>query len=319
MLQKCVKLIKFAAPMKNLFRIHLPLLIVNIIYGINFTVAKSVMPKYIEPLAFIVLRVGVSLILFFFIQHFFIKEKIERKDLGKLLLCGIFGVYLNQSLFFIGIKYTTPIHGALIMIATPILVMISTRIIAKESVNWLKSVGIVCGAVGALLLIVGGKEIASGVNTLLGDSLVFINACCFAAYLVIVKPFMKKYHPITVVFWVFALGFLFVLPTGFFDLMKIDWNGFSPTTWWAVGSVVLVATFLVYILNNIALKHASAAVVGIYIYVQPIVAALVSIAFGKEQLNAIKIISAVLIFVGVFLVNRGATLLAKQKADVGEV
>jgi drug/metabolite transporter (DMT)-like permease len=264
------------------------------------------MPKYIEPLAFIVLRVGVSLILFYLVHKVFIKEKVEKKDYRKLLLCAIFGVYLNQSLFFIGIKYTTPIHGALIMIATPILVLILTRIIAKESFNLLKSIGIACGAVGALTLILGGKEICGGVNTLLGDSLVFINACCFAIYLVMVKPLMQKYHPITVVLWTFTFGFIFALPTGTYQLTQIEWNSFTPMVWWAVASVVIGATFLVYLLNNIALKNASAAVVGIYIYVQPIVAASVSIYFGKEHFTFIKLISATMIFAGVYFVNHGS-------------
>ena len=299
--------------MKNLFRVHLPLLIVNVIYGINFTVAKSVMPKYIEPLAFIVLRVGVSALLFFIVHNFFIDEKIEQKDYRKLLLCALFGVYLNQSLFFIGIKYTTPIHGALIMIATPILVLVLTRLISKEPFNLLKTIGITCGAVGALLLILGGKEISGGTNTVLGDSMVFINACCFAIYLVMVKPLMQKYHPITVVLWTFTFGFLFALPTGSYDLAKVQWHIFTPAVWWAVASVVIGATFLVYLLNNIALKNASAALVGIYIYVQPVVAAIVSIYFGKDNFSMIKIISAVLIFAGVYFVNIGSLQLKSKK------
>ena len=297
--------------MKNIIRIHLPLLIVNIIYGANFTIAKSVMPKFIQPLAFILLRVSVSLGLFFLVHKFFIKEKVDRKDVPKLLLCGFFGVYANQSLFFMGIKLTTPIHGALIMIATPILVLILTRIIAKEPPNISKTIGIILGAIGAFLLVLGGKEITGGTNTLLGDSFVFINACCFAIYLVMVRPFMQKYHPLTVVLWVFASGFIFVLPTSIYQFSFIEWNTFSANVWWAVASVVLGATFLVYLLNNIALKYASASVVGIYIYVQPIVAALVSLYFAKENFNWIKIISAILIFTGVYFVNSGSV--KKQK------
>ncbi|MFM2223834.1 MAG: hypothetical protein RJA07_36 [Bacteroidota bacterium] len=299
--------------MKNLFKVHIPLLLVNIIYGVNFTIAKSVMPQYVQPLAFIILRVGVSTVLFFLVHRAFIRQRVNKADLGKLLLCAVFGVYLNQTLFFEGIKYTTPIHGSLIMIATPILVLILSRIIAKEPPSILKTIGIVLGALGAATLILFGKELTSGTNTVLGDSLVLLNAICFALYLVMVKPLMRKYHPLTVVLWIFALGFIFVLPTGIYQFTKIEWHTFTFNVWMAVASVVIGATFFVYLLNNIALKHASASVVGIYIYLQPLVAASVSLAFGKEHFSSIKIISAILIFTGVALVNTGDKLIKQKK------
>lgn len=290
-------------------------MLVNIIYGINFTVAKSVMPSYIQPLAFIILRVGISTLLFFAVHRLFIRERVEKRDLGKLLLCALFGVYLNQTLFFQGIKFTTPIHGSLIMIATPILVLVLSRIIAKEPPSILKTIGIVLGASGAATLILFGKELTSGTNTLLGDTFVLLNAICFALYLVIVKPLMKKYHPLTVVLWIFALGSIFVLPTGVYQFSQIQWNTFTIGVWTAVASVVIGATFIVYLLNSFALKHASASVVSIYMYFQPLVAAGVSLWFGKDEFSSVKIISAVLIFAGVALVNTGDKISKKQSKN----
>ncbi|MFM2048534.1 MAG: hypothetical protein RI955_1082, partial [Bacteroidota bacterium] len=249
------------------------------------------MPEYVQPLAFIILRVGISTILFFAVHRTFIRQRVNKADLGKLLLCALFGVYLNQTLFFEGIKYTTPIHGSLIMIATPILVLILSRIIAKEPPSILKTSGIVLGALGAATLILFGKELTSGTNTLLGDTLVLLNAMCFALYLVMVKPLMHKYHPLTVVLWIFALGSIFVLPTGIYQFSKIEWSTFTVNIWLAVASVVIGATFIVYLLNSVALKHASASVVSIYMYLQPLVAAAVSLSFGKEEFSFIKIIS----------------------------
>ncbi|MEN9523360.1 MAG: hypothetical protein RL065_1737 [Bacteroidota bacterium] len=270
------------------------------------------MPSYIQPLAFIILRVGVSTLLFFAVHRLFIRERVEKKDLGKLLLCALFGVYLNQTLFFQGIKFTTPIHGSLIMIATPILVLILSRIIAKEPPSILKTIGIILGASGAATLILFGKELTSGTNTLLGDTFVLLNAICFALYLVIVKPLMKKYHPLTVVLWIFALGSIFVLPTGVYQFSQIQWNTFTIGVWIAVASVVIGATFIVYLLNSYALKHASASVVSIYMYFQPLVAAAVSLWFGKDDFSSVKIISAILIFTGVALVNTGDKISKKQ-------
>ncbi len=290
--------------MKSFIRIHLPLFIVNLIYGINFTVAKSVMPAYIQPLGFIVIRVGVAMLLFIVLHSLFIREKVDRKDFPLLIFCALFGVALNQSLFFMGIRYTTPIHGSLIMIATPILVLIISRAVAREKVSLQKTGGIILGASGALLLVLFGKKLQSGINTPLGDTLVFLNATCYAIYLVMVKPLMSKYNPFTIVKWIFTFGFLFVLPLGTAPFLQIEWTTFTAPVWAAVASVVIGATFLAYLLNNIALRYASPAIVGIYIYFQPLVAAVVALYFGKEELTPVKVIAALLIFAGVFLVSR---------------
>jgi drug/metabolite transporter (DMT)-like permease len=195
------------------------------------------------------------------------------------------------------------------MIATPILVLIVSRLLSKEELSWQKTAGIIMGATGALLLIVSGKKIAEGVNTPLGDTFIFINAASYAAYLVIVKPLMMKYNPLTVISWVFLFGFIFVLPVGYNQFSDIQWHTFTPAVWWAVVSVVIGATFLAYLFNIIALKHSSPAVAGIYIYLQPIIATLVAVWFGKDELSWPKILSAVLIFTGVYLVS-----FSKQKA-----
>ena len=99
---------------KNL-RAHIAVAIVNILYGANFTIAKTIMPSLIKPLVFIIVRVAVSLGLFFLVAPFFTKEKVERRDFPLLALCGLFGVAINQMLFFKGLSLTTPINGAIIM------------------------------------------------------------------------------------------------------------------------------------------------------------------------------------------------------------
>jgi drug/metabolite transporter (DMT)-like permease len=175
---------------------------------------------------------------------------------------------------------------------------------AREKVNWMKTSGIALGAAGAFVLVLFGRKLDAGVNTPLGDTLVFLNATCYAIYLVIVKPLMHKYHPITIVKWTFLFGFILVLPLGWGQFRAIEWNSFDNSVWAAVASVVLGATFLVYLLNNIALRHASPAVVGIYIYVQPVVAALVALYFAKDDLNWVKVLASLLIFTGVYLVGR---------------
>ena len=101
---------------------HISLFVANLIYALNYTIAKDVMPKYIEPSGFILLRVVGAVVLFSLYYFFFIKEKVENKDILLLSVCGLFGVAINQLLFFEGLNLTTPINASIIMTVNPILV-----------------------------------------------------------------------------------------------------------------------------------------------------------------------------------------------------
>ena len=144
--------------MTKTFRTHLFLFLANLIYGVSFTIAKDVVPHFIKPFGAILIRVTVSGILFIAVQFFFVREKIKRKDIPLLIACGIFGVAINQLLFFKGLSITTPIHAALIMTTTPILVLVLSAFFKDERITILKIAGIAVGIMGALVITVFGKE-----------------------------------------------------------------------------------------------------------------------------------------------------------------
>lgn len=287
--------------MKN-FRAHIFLFIVNLFYGAGFTVSKMVMPEFIKPFGFIFIRVSTVSTLFFLLHYFWQREKVERKDFFLLAICGLFGVVINQEMFFLGLSITTPINASLIMIMTPILVFVISFFLAHEKVTWQKILGIVLGALGAFVIISGKGFNFSG-NTVMGDLFILINATSYAVYLVIVRPLMKKYHPLTVVKWVFFFGLFPVTIFGFQQFVSVQWHTFTAQVWFAVAFIVICTTFLAYLLNMLALREVHSSVVGAYIYLQPILSTIISILVGKDELSFEKIISAVLIFSGVYLVS----------------
>lgn len=287
--------------MKNL-RAHLFLFIVNLFYGAGFAVSKMVMPEFIKPFGFIFIRVSTVTTLFFALHFFWLKEKVERKDFVLLAICGLFGVVINQEMFFLGLSITTPINASLIMIMTPILVFVISFFMAHEKVTWQKVLGILLGAAGAFIII-SGKGFRFSGETVLGDLFILINATSYAIYLVIVRPLMKKYHPLTVVKWVFFFGLFPVTLFGFQQFTAIEWHTFTTQAWWCVLFIVICTTFFAYLLNMLALREVHSSVVGAYIYLQPILATLISMLLGKDHLTTEKIISALFIFSGVYLVS----------------
>lgn len=282
---------------------HIALFAANLIYGINYTVAKDVMPDFIEPLGFIFLRASGALLLFWLCYRLFFYEKIARNDMFKLMLCGLFGVAINQMLFFEGLNLTTPINAAVIMVTNPILVLIMGALLAAERITKRKMLGIALGATGAISLITYGGAVELNPNHFWGNIMVLINAASYGVYLVMVKPLMEKYKPITVISWVFLFGFLFVIPFGWTDFQSIQWSQMPSDVLYKVAFVVMGTTFMAYLLNIYGLKILNPSTVSTYIYLQPVLASMVAILAGSDSLSPIKIMAALIIFGGVYLVS----------------
>jgi len=282
---------------------HLAVLGANIIYGLTYTIAKDVMPEYISPFGFIFCRIAGALILFwtFFSFNY---EKIEKKDLLLLAICGFFGVAANQLMFFYGLSLTTPINAGIIMTSNPILVLIASAVILKNKITLSKIGGIALGIIGALLLLLFKNNFSFGSETLIGDLFIFLNAMSYGIYLVIAVPLMRKYKAITVITWVFTFGFIYALPFGIHQFLQIDWRNFTATIWFEFGFVIIFTTFLAYLLNIYGLKKLNPSTVSTYIYLQPLIAAGFAIWAGKDSLDWIKIIAAILIFTGVYFVSK---------------
>lgn len=298
--------------MSKKLKSHIALFLVALIYGANYTIAKVVLDDgYIQPLGFILMRALSGVVLFSLVHWFFIKEKIERKDIGKLILCGLFGVAVNQMFFFMGLKLTTPINASLIMTTCPIVVLIASAFILKERITPKKILGIIIGAAGAIVLIAYGQEVQFQKSQTLGDLMILINSTSYGIYLVLVRSLMKKYHPITVIKWVFSIGLIFVFPFGIQQLSEVNWNSFSYNIWIAIAYVLLLTTVLAYLLNAFALKVVQASTASIYIYLQPLLASIIAILVGGDQLVPIKLISGLFIFIGVYLVSTGKAISRK--------
>jgi drug/metabolite transporter (DMT)-like permease len=282
---------------------------VSIIYGMTFTIAKDVMPHYIDAFGFISLRVGGTMLLFWLSSVFIAffgkqkKEKIAVSDYKTIIAAAFFGVALNMLTFFKGLSLTSPISAAVIMVSTPMIVLVLSAIIVKERMRKKMVFGLLLGLAGTALLILYGKSIAGAKQAGLGNFLVLVNAISYGYYLIIVKKLMHKYNAFTFVKWIYFLGFLMVLPFGWEELQAVRWIAVPSEIYWKIGFVVFCSTFLTYLLNLLSMKELSPTTVAVFIYLQPLFATIFAIGLGKDELNGVKIISAALIFSGVYLVT----------------
>lgn len=284
-------------------RVHLALITAGLIYGGNYVIAKAIMPDHFKPFGLIVLRIFMAGLLFWIFQGIFIREKIAHpRDYRKFMTVAVFGAGINMLTFFHGLNYTSAINASIIMTLVPIVVLIASYIILKEQITKLKLAGIILGGTGAVLLITS-RGVSTENTRFIGDLLVVLNSIFYGIYLVIVKPLMLKYHPATVVKWVFTFGFFLVLPFGFSDLFDIQWSNMPLNIWTGLIYVVVGTTFCTYLLNAWALKHTSPSVAGAYVYLQPVFATFIAVIFISETLDWQQMLFSLLIFAGVYLVS----------------
>lgn len=284
---------------------------VSIIYGLTFTIAKDVMPKYIQPFGFIIIRVFGASVMFWIVSFFAPKEKIANEDFPRIIAAAFFGVALNMLTFFKGLSYTSPIMGAVLMVTTPMIVLVLSAIIMKERMQNRKIFGIILGLAGTVILIFfGGKfgKTINAPNASLGNLLVFINAVSYGFYLIIVKKLMDKYNAFTFVKWIYTFGFLMVLPFGWNEFHEINWTIVPNEIYWKIGFVVLFSTFFTYLLNLLSMRELKPTTVAVFIYLQPLFATIFAVSLGKDELSLVKLFSAVLIFAGVYLVTQKKAL-----------
>ncbi|MER3463456.1 MAG: hypothetical protein C4329_02615 [Chitinophagaceae bacterium] len=282
---------------------HIAVLCTNLFFACNFSFVKAISPTPMKPFALNIFRVGFSLVLFWSVFLFGKSSaRIAKEDIGRFMLCGLTGVAINQMLFIKGLTLTSTIHASLLMLVTPLLITVFALWVLREQITLFKIMGLCLGIAGCVLLITTKEDHHKATNYILGDILILINAISYSFYFILVKPLMERYKPVHVVRWVFTFGFLFMLPFGWKDAVHVAFSSFSTSDYLFLFLVVFTGTFLAYYFNAYGIQHLGAGITGMYIYTQPVFAVLIATLILHEGLSWQKLLSACLIFSGVYLV-----------------
>jgi drug/metabolite transporter (DMT)-like permease len=275
------------------------------IYGLNHTIAKGVMPLHVKPFGFIMIRVLGATALFWAVSFLGPRERIEKRDWGRLILCSLFGMAINMLAFFKGLDLSTPINSSVLITTTPIIVVVLSALLIQERIRFVKGLGIVIGLMGALGLIFYGQEIRQDApNIPLGNILFLVNSLFYGLYLILAKKLVEKYHPFTLMKWLFLIGIFLNMPLALPEFLEISWSTLPWEALWKIGFVVLGTTFCTYLFNAFALTQLKASTVSAFVYVQPLVGIVFAVLSGKDQLSPVKITAALLVFLGVYLVSK---------------
>lgn len=275
------------------------------IYGLNHTIAKSVMPHHVGAFGFIFLRVSGAAVLFWIISVLGPKERIEKRDWGRLLLCSLFGMVINMLAFFKGLELSTPINSSVLVTITPIIVTVLSVFLIAEKVTRIKVLGIGMGLAGALALIFMNEgEQINAPNIPLGNALFIVNATSYGLYLILAKKLIEKYHPFTLMKWLFTIAFIINFPLTVTEFLEINWTEIPAAGLGAIAFVVIGTTFLTYLFNVFALTELKASTVSAFVYAQPVIGILFALLMGKDQLSLLTFGATLLVLLGVYLVSK---------------
>lgn len=282
-------------------------------FGLNIPVNKYIyQTEILSPIAVVVLRMVFASVAFWLISLFTTKEKVAKRDMFILFLGGLFGMVLNQGLFAYGLSLTSPVDASIITTSGPLFAMVLAAIILKEPITAQKLGGVIVGGLGAVLLVYTSANISTATGNWQGNFSILSAQAFYATYLVITRPLAEKYSPFTIMKWMFLFAAVVLLPFGFSDV--IDAPLFKQTNtkpYLALGFVLVAATVFTYMLIPFAQRRIRPTTISMYNNLQPLIASAVAIAVGMDNLTLYKIIAALLIFGGVYMVT-----MSKSKADL---
>ena len=277
----------------------------NTMWGLMAPVAKTVMAAgVVTPLLMTNFRIVGAAVLFWVASLFVPYEKVPGKDLLRLAGAAMLGILFNQGSYISGVGLTSPGEASIITTTMPLWVMLFAAVILRDPITLKKVGGIVLGASGALMLVLTSKHIAmKGDNPVAGDLLVLGAQCSYALYLTFYRNFVKRYSVVTLMKWMFTFAAIPLVALTLDHWTGAEWGALTSTEIWGAAFVVVCGTFVAYIFIMIGQKTLRPTLVGVYNYVQPIVASAVGIWLGLDSFGPLKLVAVALIFSGVFLVT----------------
>lgn len=292
---------------------HLVMLITNIIFGLNTPITKSLMSEYLTPYSLNFFRVAGACLLFWIASVFVKEEKVARQDFIMLFFAGMLGITINQFSFVKGLSMTSPINAAIIITLTPIITMILASIYQKEPITKKKVSGVFIGASGALLLLLSGIQAINGSGSMIGNLFCLLSSFSYALYLTVFKKLITKHSPVTLMKWMFLFSTVVTFPFCLDDIQIIPWQTISVNGYLRIGYVIVLATFLTYMLIPIGQKLLRPTTLSMYNYSQPLVASIVSVMAGLDNFSWNTLIAAILIFSGVYVVTQSKSRAQMEK------
>ncbi|MEN8008021.1 MAG: DMT family transporter [Candidatus Krumholzibacteriota bacterium] len=280
-------------------KVRAGLLTIQVLFGINYLASKVIVTA-MSPAAWAVLRTSGAFLVLALVAAVGRRRLPPRRDLWLLAVCALFGVVFNQGFFLEGLSRTTVGHSALICSQIPTFVLLFSVLARQEILTWRKALGFAAGIAGVLVLL-GADRFTLDQRYLTGDLLTLTNAASYAMFVVLSRRVMARNDPLAATTVIFFFGALGMMIYGGSSLLATDFSVVTPQLGGVMVYVILGATVVTYFLNLWAVKRVQATRVALYIFLQPVIAAVLGIAFRGENLTPRFLVATVLVFTALLL------------------
>ena len=285
---------------------HTAVLLANVIFGLGVPVTKLLLDQWVSPMAYMATRCLGAAAIFWLISLFLPREKVAPRDLTVIILGGLLGIVVSQTLTAWALTFTTPVYFSLIATLTPVATMLCAALFIGEKISVRGIAGVALGVAGAMLMVFIGWQGGSGKNDILGIALTLLSMLTWAVYLIITRKVSARYTAVTQMKWVFLASAIAVLPFSLTDLQSATL--YSAATQWSglaeMAFIVVFATVAGYFAIPFAMRFLKATTVSVYTNLQPIVASLVAIALSQDVLTWDKPVALVLVLLSAWLVTK---------------
>lgn len=288
------------------------MLAANVIWGLMSPIGKEALNSPdIAPLTLTGMRIIGAALLFWF-GGFILpksiapKETIDRKDIRALIVASLLITFANQMCVIFGMSMTSPVDATVMCSTTPFFTLILVWMLWNQSPGWAKLLGVILGFSGMLVFILSGKtdEAMNVSNPLLGDIICICSQIFGAIYMVKYAFLTRKYSPFTLMKWLFSISGILMFFISGPSIVSTAWSIIPFKVILETGYVVVFGTFIAYVFLPIGQRGLSPTSIAMYNYLQPIVAAIFSIIAGLAAITLPTIVGTILIFLGVWMVNK---------------
>jgi drug/metabolite transporter (DMT)-like permease len=287
------------------FKGHVSLLVAYLVFGLNTPISKAILAEGdISAMALTFYRFAGAAALFWLASLFVKREHVSLRDIMLLNLASLFAIFINQMSFIVGLSMTSPVDASVITTLVPVMTMLFAAFFLKEPITWKKVIGVVVGAFGALLLILNGNIISHNTASVEGNLLCMLSCLAFAIYLTAFKRLIIRYNAVTSMKWMFLCATVCSFPFCRRDISAIDYLAMPADIYFRIAFIVVLATFVAYLLIPIGQKLLRPTIVSMYNYIQPLVSSFVAVILGMDVFGWIKSLAALLIFLGVYIVTQ---------------
>jgi drug/metabolite transporter (DMT)-like permease len=291
------------------FKGHISLLVAYLVFGLNTPISKAILTAgNMSAMALTFYRFAGAAALFWLASLFVKREHVSLRDIILLNLASLFAIFTNQMSFVVGLSMTSPVDASVITTLVPVMTMLFASFFLKEPITWKKVIGVMVGTFGALLLIFNGNIVSHDTASMEGNLLCLLSCFAFAIYLTAFKRLIVRYSAITSMKWMFLSATVCSFPFCRRDISAIDYLSMPAGIYLRIAFVVVLATFVSYLLIPTGQKLLRPTIVSMYNYIQPLVSSFIAVILGMDVFGWVKTLAALLIFLGVYIVTQSKSL-----------